>query len=268
MNKSTQHAIENHIKNGLESHFFQWILITLIIINAIILGLDTNPVISEKYGYFLAKSDDLILFFFSVELALKIITYRTEFFKSGWNIFDLLVVSVSWGSTYVWLSVLRSLRILRVLRLISTMPRLRRLITAVGDSIPSMTAVIGLLILLLYVASVLATNLFGHHNDPIMQEWFGDVGASAFTLFEVMSLNTTVVRTTLDLFPWAGLFFIPYIIISSFAVLNFIIGIIVDSMQNAERIEAEETGVDDNCPATKQDVRLLLKEIEKLKKGK
>ena len=131
------------------------------------------------------------------------------------------------------LSVLRTLRILRVLRLISVVPQMRRVISAIGYSIPGMISVISVLGLIFYVSAVLATRLFGTYPDPNMQEWFGLISTSAYTFFEIMTLESWsmgVVLPTMDLFPWAWTFFLPFIIITSFAVLNFFIGIIVDSM--------------------------------------
>ena len=114
---------------------------------------------------------------------------------------------------------------------------MRRVITAIGHSIPGMLSVIGLLCLVFYVSAVLCTNLFGQHPDPRMQEWFGSVGASAYTLFQIMTLESWsmgIVRPTMELFPYAWLFFVPFIIVTSFAVLNLFIGIIVDAMQTSQ----------------------------------
>lgn len=253
-------AIESFLKHS----YFNRFIIFLICINAIILGLDTDTFIYSKYGSILDTVDNLIVWVFTLELLSKMIVYKKDFFKSKWYIFDLVVVTIAWLPNYTWLSILRSLRILRVLRLVSAVPQIRLVVTAMGHSIPGMTSVVGLLSLIFYVASVLVTNVFGNHNDANMQEWFGSVSASAYTLFEVMSLNTSIIRTTMDLFPWSWLFFIPFVIITSFAVLNFIIGIIVDSMSNAERLEAEMTGVDDDLPLTKEDLRILLAKLDSL----
>jgi voltage-gated sodium channel len=130
-----------------------------------------------------------------------------------------------------------------------------------------MVSVVGVLGLIFYVSAVLATKLFGMHPDPNMQEWFGSISASAYTLFQIMTLESWsmgVVRPTMELFPWAWLFFLPFIIITSFAVLNFFIGIIVDSMQMAQRIEAEERGEAEAPPATQADLERVLTKLEQL----
>lgn len=250
----------------LESNIFTLVITALILVNAVTLGLETDYDITREYGSLLRWIDRIILVLFSIELLLKIYAYRFGFFRSGWNLFDLAIVLIAWAPTSGALTVLRALRILRVLRLISVVPQLRRVISAIGYSIPGMVSVVGVLGLIFYVASVLATKLFGTHPDTNMQEWFGSVGASAYTLFQIMTLESWsmgVVRPTMELFPWAWSFFIPFIIITSFAVLNFFIGIIVDSMQIAQKHE-ETDGDGDNMPMTMREYNILKERLDRL----
>ena len=250
----------------LESNIFTLVITALILVNAVTLGLETDYDITREYGSLLRWIDRIILVLFSIELLLKIYAYRFDFFRSGWNLFDLAIVLIAWAPTSGALTVLRALRILRVLRLISVVPQLRRVISAIGYSIPGMVSVVGVLGLIFYVASVLATKLFGTHPDTNMQEWFGSVGASAYTLFQIMTLESWsmgVVRPTMELFPWAWSFFIPFIIITSFAVLNFFIGIIVDSMQIAQKHE-ETDGDGDNMPMTMREYNILKERLDRL----
>ena len=178
-----------------------------------------------------------------------------------------MIVGIAWLPTSGALTVLRTLRILRILRLISVVPQMRRVVSAIGYSIPGMVSVVGVLGLIFYVAAVLATKLFGVHPDPNMQEWFGTISASAYTLFQIMTLESWsmgVVRPTMTLFPWAWAFFLPFIIITSFAVLNFFIGIIVDSMQTAQKLEAEALGQDDDSPVTQRDLQKLHAKLDEI----
>ncbi|MEM1307748.1 MAG: ion transporter, partial [Pseudomonadota bacterium] len=206
--------------------------------------------------------DFAILLVFTAEIALKFYAYRWDFFKSGWNVFDLFIVTIAWMPATDGLSILRALRILRVLRLLSVVPQMRRVISAIGHSIPGMVAVIGVLGLVFYISSVLTTKLFGTHPDPNMQEWFGTIGASAYTLFQIMTLESWsmgIVRPTMDLFPYAWLFFVPFIVITSFAVLNLFIGIIVDAMQTLpksvdEVLEVTRVNVNERAEAEANDV--------------
>ena len=251
---------EKKVAELIESKFATLGITVLILINAVTLGLETNNELSAQFGNVLNWIDRTILIIFSIEIALKFYAYRLGFFSSGWNIFDLLIVAIAWMPTNGALSVLRTLRILRVLRLISVVPQMRRVVSAIGYSIPGMVSVISVLGLIFYVSAVLATRLFGTYPDPNMQEWFGSISASAYTLFQIMTLESWsmgVVRPTMDLFPWAWTFFLPFIIITSFAVLNFFIGIIVDSMQTAQKLEADAAMQKDDAPVTQKDLRNL-----------
>ena len=266
MNQTTQNLLKNKIKIIIESNITTTVITILILLNAVILGLETDDYFASKFGGILTWADKFILILFSFELFLKFYVYRIKFFHSGWNIFDLSIVIIAWLPTSGALTVLRALRILRVLRLISVVPQLRRVVSAIGYSIPGMVSVVGVLGLIFYVASVLATKLFGIHPDPFMQEWFGSIGASAYTLFQIMTLESWsmgVVRPTMELFPWAWAFFIPFIIITSFAVLNFFIGIIVDSMQIAQKDDQVNNEIE-NSHITMKEYKLLKKQLDEL----
>ncbi len=217
--------------------FIQFIT-ALILINAITLGLETDAQIMKSFGTWLLMIDKIILLLFTAELALKFYAYRLSFFRSGWNVFDFTIVTIAWLPTTGALSVLRALRILRVLRLLSVVPQMRRVIAALGHSIPGMVSVIGVLGIIFYVSAVLTTKLFGDHTDPELQQWFGSVGASAYTLFQIMTLESWsmgIVRPVMEHYPLAWIFFVPFIVITSFAVLNLFIGIIVDAMQMTQK---------------------------------
>jgi voltage-gated sodium channel len=255
---------ETKVAEFVESKFVTFGITVLILINAVTLGMETDKELLAQVGAVLNWIDRTILIIFSIEIALKFYAYRLRFFRSGWNVFDLLIVAIAWMPTNGALSVLRTLRILRVLRLISVVPQMRRVVSAIGYSIPGMVSVISVLGLIFYVSAVLATRLFGTYPDPNMQEWFGSIGASAYTLFQIMTLESWsmgVVRPTMDLFPWAWTFFLPFIIITSFAVLNFFIGIIVDSMQTAQKLEADASMQNDDAPVTQKDLKNLLVQL-------
>ncbi len=221
----------------------------LILLNAVTLGLETDSSIVARYGHILHAIDFFILLVFTLELLIKFYAYRLSFFRSGWNIFDLLIVGIAWVPASGSLAVLRTLRILRVLRLLSVVPQMRRVISAIGHSIPGMISVIGVLGIVFYVSAVLTTKLFGQHPDPDMQAWFGTIGASAYTLFQIMTLESWsmgIVRPVMNHFPLAWLFFVPFIIITSFAVLNLFIGIIVDAMQIVQQDSRNDSDTNDD----------------------
>ncbi|WP_085902382.1 ion transporter [Kiloniella majae] len=249
----------------LEGNVFTWSITVLILINAVTLGLETSSSLTPFQTKLLYWADKIILVIFSLELALKFYAYRLGFFKSGWNIFDLAIVTIAWVPASGAFAVLRALRILRVLRLISVVPQMRRVIGAIVASVPGMLSVVGVLSIVFYVAAVLTTKLFGQHPDPNMQEWFGTVSSSAYTLFQIMTLESWsmgIVRPTMEIFPHSWIFFIPFIIITSFAVLNLFIGIIVDAMQTSH--DETDEKITEMANITHEDLRTLINRFENL----
>lgn len=248
--------MRNQVKTIIEHNAFISIITALICLNAVTLGLETDPYIMSHYGDILTLIDGIIIAVFTLEIAAKLSVYKGSFFKSGWNVFDFVIVGISLIPASGPLSVLRAFRILRVLRLFSVVPQMRRVIDALFYALPGMSSVIGVLMIVFYVAAVLATNLFGVSENPELQLWFGSIGASMYTLFQIMTLESWsmgIVRPTLQLYPWAWAFFVPFIIVTSFAVLNLFIGIIVDSMS---RVAADDNPALDSESHEKLEVRI------------
>ena len=220
----------NALKALIESPNFERAIMALIIINAITLGLETSSIAMASFGSLLMLMDKLILAVFVAELAAKFTVYRLEFFRSPWRVFDLLVVGIALIPTTGALSVLRALRVLRVLRLVSAVPSLRKVVGGLLGALPGMGSIMVLLLLVFYVFSVMATKLFGQQ----FAEWFGSIGASAYTLFQIMTLESWsmgIVRPVMEAYPWAWAFFIPFIACTTFTVLNLFIGVVVSAMQ-------------------------------------
>lgn len=214
----------------VESRLFTRTIIGLILINAVILGFETSPAMMSSYGPALVAADQLILGIFVVELTLRLFAHRGAFFRDPWSLFDTAVVVIALFPASEAFSVLRALRVLRVLRLVSAFPQLRRVIQGLLTAIPGLGSAI--LAILLYIFAVIAVNLFGAQYP----QWFGDFGAALFTLFQVMTLEgwADIAREIQQTHPYAWTFFIVYILISTFAVLNLFIAVIVDAMQKSE----------------------------------
>ena len=207
------------------------------------LGLETSARATAA-GRLLIALDRFCLGVFVVELTLKLWTFRLGFFRSGWNVFDFLLVGISLMPVAGWLSVLRSLRILRVLRAISIVPSLRRVVEGLVSALPGMASVFALMSLIFYIGAVMAINLFGAEFD----EWFDSVGRSAYSLFQIMTLESWsmgIVRPVMKVYPWAWSFFVPFILVTTFAVLNLIVGLVVNSRQEAhpEESNAQTRGI-------------------------
>lgn len=227
------------IQKLIETAKFQNTIIALIIFNAITLGLETSSALMDGYGEIMFIMDKTILAIFVIEILLKLFAYRLGFFKDGWNVFDFLIVGISLLPASGVFSILRALRILRVLRLLSVVPSMRSVIQALFNALPGMSSIITVLLLLFYVASVMATKLF----SASFPDWFGSIGESMYTLFQVMTLESWsmgIVRPVMDSYPYAWVFFVPFIIITSFAVLNLFIGIIVNSLHIIESAQNRE----------------------------
>jgi len=223
-------------QDALESAAFQHAITGLIVMNAITLGLETSPSVMEAVGPWLVAADRALLSVFVAELAAKIVVYRTRFHRDPWNLFDLVVVGLALLPTAGGLAVLRSLRVLRALRLVSAVPSMRRVVGALLHAVPGMGSIVALLGVIFYVFSVMATKLFG----ASFPEWFGSVGASAYTLFQIMTLESWsmgIVRPVMATHPHAWVFFVPFIVLTAFTVLNLFIGIIVDAMQSQHDAE-------------------------------
>ena len=211
-------------------------IIAVIIINAIALGLETSESIMAAAGPLILWIDALCLTIFTIEIAMKLFAYGPRFFRSGWNLFDLVIVGISLLPASQGLSVLRALRILRVLRVISVAPSLRRVVEGFVTALPGMGSVFVLMGLIFYIGAVMATKLFGEY----FPQWFGDLGSSAYSLFQIMTLESWsmgIVRPVMEVYPYAWAFFVPFIMVTTFAVVNLLVGLIVNSMQDAHAAE-------------------------------
>lgn len=213
----------------VEGARFQNIITALIVINGITLGLETSEAVMKVAGTALLAFDAVVLAVFVFEIAAKLAFRGAGFFRNGWNIFDFCIVGIALLPASGPLAVLRALRILRILRLMSVVPALRRVVDALLHAVPGLLSVMAIILLFFYVGAVLATKLFGDAFEP----WFGTIGLSMYSLFQIMTLESWsmgIVRPVMEIYPYAWVFFIPFIVITSFAVLNLFIGIIVDAM--------------------------------------
>jgi len=242
----------------LTSRLWEQVIIAIIVVNSIVLGLMTYPELMAAYGPFLHVLDKAILAIFVAELVTRIYAFGPRFFRDPWNLFDFSVVAIAVIPATGPFQVLRALRILRVLRLISTMPALRRVVGGLISALPGMTSILVLMAMLFYVAAVMATNLFGQ-NFP---DWFGTLTASLYTLFQVMTLESWsmgIVRPVMEVHPQAWAFFVPFILLSTYAVLNLFIGVIVSAMQQDSEASAtaDRQTLHDDSAAVLAEMRAL-----------
>ncbi len=227
-----RHKIETLITHSA----FGFFILAVIIFNSVILGMQTSPALMEKFGPLLVFLDMLCLGVFVVEILLKLIVARLRFFRNGWNIFDFLIVAISLLPQAGVFSVLRAMRILRVLRMISIIPSLRRVVEGFIVALPGMLSVFILMAIIFYISAVMATKLFASS----FPDWFGSIGESLYTLFQIMTLESWsmgIVRPVMEVYPHAWIFFVPFILMTTFAVVNLVVGLIVTSMEGAHDAE-------------------------------
>ena len=248
------------------------IITGLIILNAVTLGLETSQSIMASYGPLLAIVDRIIIGIFVVEILARFAVQRGAFFRDGWNIFDVIVVGIALAPATEKFSVLRALRVLRLLRLITAVPSLQRVVGGLIRALPGMGSILLLIALVFYVCAVMAVNLYGRE----FPELFGTLGNSLYTLFTIMTLEgwtNDVVNPIRAKHPYALLFFIPFIVITTFWVLNLFIGIIVNAMQEehdkatADEREAEREAERKQAEPIMAEIKSLKAEIVALREG-
>lgn len=242
----------------LDRKAVRYTILGVILFNAILLGLETVPVAMDRAGGLIVMLDTACLGIFVAELVLKLFAFGFGFFKRGWNIFDFVIVGISLVPAAQGLSVLRALRVLRLLRVISVAPSLRRVVDGLITALPGMGSVFLLMALIFYIGSVMATKLFG----ASFPEWFGSLPKSGYSLFQIMTLESWsmgIVRPVMEVYPYAWAFFVPFIMVTTFAVVNLLVGLIVNSMQDAHSLEDNE-----RTDAYRDEVVDRLEKIEEL----
>jgi voltage-gated sodium channel len=235
----------------------QHVLIGLILINAIILGMETSPSLMAAWGPWLMVADKTILAIFVLEITLRLMAHRMSYFRDPWNVFDFSVVAIALLPASGPLAVLRALRVLRVLRLITLVPSMKRVVGGLLSALPGLGSVSAIIGLIFYVSAVIATKLFG----AAFPQWFGTLGDSAFTLFQVMTLESWamgIVRPVMEIYPQAWVFFLIFILASTFTLLNLFIAVIVNAIQQ------EQPG-DGRAPTIETELAHLRNEISRLR---
>lgn len=251
-------SMQQRIKAFVEHNTVQRILLALILLNAVTLGLETMPALMAVAGPAIHLLDQAILTVFVLEILLRLYAHRLAFFKDAWSLFDFIVVAIALLPASGPFSVLRALRVLRVLRVLTFVPSMRKIVGALVQSLNGMLSIAMVLGLVYYVAAVMVTKLFG----DAFPDWFGSLGASLYTLFQVMTLESWsmgIARPVMQQFPYAWLFFVPFILIATFTMLNLFIAVIVNAVQSMH--DEEHQAEHDAEQATQQQ---LLQQMQQL----
>ena len=256
------------IKKLIEARYFQHFVTFLIVLNGVTLGMATSRDIMSEYGVLLDNIDITIVGLFTIEITLRIYVHRVKFFKDPWSLFDFFVVAISLVPANEGLSVLRVLRVLRLFRLLTIVPQMRLIISAILSVIPGMASVSLVLLLFFYVFAIIATNRF----SETFPQWFGSLGESMYTLFQIMTLESWsmgIARPVLEVHPAAWVFFVVYILIVTFIMVNLFIGLVVDAIFTIKDHDKDKAELDK--PETvkeliyKHEIKVLKDELSELK---
>lgn len=256
-------TIYNLVENSKFKNFIMW----LIVINGITMGIETSKdIMNSSYGELIHIFNIFVLSAFTIEIILRIYAHKISFFKDPWSIFDFTIVAISLVPASGAFEVFRILRVLRLFRLVTVVPQMRKIVSALLSVIPGMLSVSALLTLFFYIFAIMATHLYGE----TFPQWFGDLGASFYTLFQVMTLESWsmgIVRPIMEQHPYAWSFFIPFIFIATFVMINLIIAIVVEAMGEVNKQEEEHLieEIHTSEDHTKQELKALRDEIAQLK---
>lgn len=250
----------NLVRTVLDNRFFQHFIIGAILVNAMALGFMTDESLSPAAHARLELLDEICLAIFCLEIAMKLLVHRLRFFSDGWNNFDFIVVAIALAPASGPLSVLRAMRVFRLMRLVTIVPSMRRVIAGMFAALPGVGSVAGVLLVMFYVAAIMGTNFFAE-VDP---DHFGTLGATFFTLFQFLTLEgwPDVARPVMEKMPYAWLYFIPFIVLTTFTTLNLLFGIIVNAMDEAKEEQAREAMAEQGISSPDESKALRLAVIE------
>ena len=242
----------------VDARWFEPWMIGLILFNGVLIGLETSQEFVATYGGWLHLGNDIILGIFIIEVVLKLAAVAPRFslyFGNGWNLFDFSIVVLSLiPATGEFALVARLVRVLRVLRLVSAMPQLRLIVATLVRSIPSMGHVIVLMSIIFYIYAVTGFHLFHEHDA----EHWGTLGAALLTLFQMVTLEgwVEVMNTAMEAYPWSWVYFVTFVLIGTFVMLNLFIAVVINNLEASKAAELEEL----RDPVTHDEV---LRELER-----
>ncbi|MEA1952776.1 MAG: ion transporter [Campylobacterota bacterium] len=254
------------IERFVEDKRFQNFIIALIVLNGITMGFETSKHFATEYHMFFNLFNMFVVTAFTIEIILRIYVHRAAFFKDSWSLFDFFIVAISLVPASAGFEIFRVLRVLRLFRLVTVVPQMRKIIAALLSVIPGIASIAGLLTLFFYIFAIMSTQLFGEK----FPEWFGTLGESFYTLFQVMTLESWsmgIVRPIMEVYPLAWVFFIPFIFMATFIIVNLIIAIVVDAMNemNADEEEKIIEELHSSEDASKVEIEKLREDIKELK---
>ncbi|EQB40528.1 ion transporter [Sulfurimonas hongkongensis] len=264
--------MQKRIKSFVEDSKFQNFIMALIIINGVIMGFETSKEIMQDYGLLFHIFDKLVITIFTIEILLRIYAHRVEFFKDSWSLFDFVIVAISLMPSTGGFEIFRILRVFRLFRLITVVPQMRKIVMALISVIPGMLSIAALLILFFYIFAIMATQLYAE----TFPQWFGSLGESFYTLFQIMTLESWsmgIVRPIMEVHPYAWIFFVPFIFMVTFIMVNLIVAIVVDAMSEINKDETQSVvreihSHDEGFSLELKELHLEIRELKELLRTK
>ena len=252
-------------KRIVANPWFDRIIIALILLNAVVLGLETSPELMSRYGETMTLINHLVLAVFVLEAIMKITAVAPRFglyFGDGWNLFDFTIVVLSLiPATGEFAMIARLARLMRVMRLVSALPELRLIVATLIRSIPGFANVILLLSIIFYIYGVAGYHIF-HEHDPV--HW-RNLGISLLTLFRVLTLEdwTDVMYTAMQLNPYSWLFFVSFVVVATFVVINLFIAVVINNLEAAKQEQLVQQG-ETTLESAQNELRATQESLSKL----
>lgn len=249
--------------------WFQWTSTAVIVLNAVVIGVGTYRDATAEIGWLLNLLDEVFLSYFVVELVIRICAFGTapwRFFRKGWNIFDFVVIGAALlPGLRENLTLLRLVRLARTVRLMKSFPSLRILLTAVARSLPGALGLLGVCVVVLYLYGMVGWIMFA---DARPAE-YGSVGQAALTLFGLLTLDNVseVVRDSMEVTAWAVPYYVSYVFLAGFVLVNLLVGVVITSMEEARQIEGAQTNFRSRRPETSADTAEILDRLEALQRS-
>ena len=254
------------LRRLVDSRAFTATIVVVILANALVLGLQTYPGLDREHGDTLDLLNGLFLAFFVVEIILRVASYLPRpwnFFREGWNVFDFLAVGLAFvpglqsNST-----VLRLARLARIVRVVHLLPDVRILITAVIRSLPPLASMAVLTTLILFIYGMVGWQLFG---AELPEQW-GTIGEAMLTLFVMLTLEDfpRYMEAGMEIHPWSWIFFVTFILVAAFVVINVLIGIVLNSMEEARELERRESVAPGEAVSVLERMEILRSALDEL----
>ncbi len=266
------------VRKVVDHKAFQGFILFIIIFNSVVMGIETITGLPDKVVLVLGLFNNICLWIFIIEMLLKFLAYGMDYFKDPWNWFDMVIIGTSLISALPFMAALRAFRVLRVLRslkalrsmrLVSSIHHLQIILVAIVRSVPSILWTGLLMILIYYIFALIGVNLFGE----AFPDWFGTVGKAMYTLFQVMTLESWsmgISRPVMEVYSAAWLYFVPFVLISSFIVMNVVVGIVVNSIsevtaEDTKRVQEEESEENVEAETDEERIKALTKEVKEMR---